>query len=80
MNSVSLKIPPALDRAVAERARRRGVSKSAVLREAIERYLAADTPVLNGSFTDLAQEYLGCVEGAPADLSSNSAYFEEFGR
>jgi hypothetical protein len=36
----------------------------------------AQTPV---SFLEAAKEFIGCVEG-PEDLSTNKAYFKDFGR
>ena len=79
MRTVSLKISPALDQAVEELARRRGVSKSAVIREAIERYLSGGARPAKGSFLALAKNLAGCVEGPP-DLSSNSEHLEGYGK
>lgn len=31
------------------------------------------------SFLEAAKEYVGCIKDAPADLSTNKAYFEGFG-
>jgi hypothetical protein len=76
MSNVSLKIPPALHSAVEEMAKRRGVSKSALIREALERYLGA--PPAKGSFLALAKDYAGCVDGPP-DLSSNAEHLEGYG-
>jgi hypothetical protein len=78
MITVSLKISPALDQAVEELAKRRGVSKSAVIREAIERYLSAGARPARGSFLALAKHLAGCVEGPP-DLSSNAERLRGYG-
>jgi predicted transcriptional regulator len=78
MSTVSLKIPPALDRAVEELAASRGVSKSAVIREALERYLTTGAKPAKASFLALAKEYAGCVEGPPG-LSSNADHLDGYG-
>ncbi|HVT16566.1 MAG TPA: ribbon-helix-helix protein, CopG family [Thermoanaerobaculia bacterium] len=80
MSTISVKISPTLDRAVEGLAKSRGVTKSAVIREALERYLAADTRPARGSFLALAKDYAGCLEGGPADLSSNAEHLEDYGR
>jgi hypothetical protein len=78
MSTVSLKIPPDLNRAVEELARSRGMSKSALIREALGRYLAAGARPAKGSFLALAKDYAGCVEGPP-DLSSSPEHLEGYG-
>jgi|HubBroStandDraft_3_1064219.scaffolds.fasta_scaffold02272_10 hypothetical protein len=78
MSTVSLKIPPALDQAIGELARRRGVSKSVVIREALEGYLSGSASPPKGSFLALAKNLAGCVEGPP-DLSSNADHLERYG-
>jgi hypothetical protein len=39
-------------------------------------------PVLeeDRSFAEVAQKYIGCVEGGPEDLSTNPKYMEGFGQ
>ena len=65
-----------------KRAKRLGVSKSRVLRDSLERELAA----LNGaveeepSVYDLVKEDLGCVDSGLGDLSTNPKHLEGFGR
>ena len=78
MSTVSLKISPALDHAVEQLAKSRGVSKSAVIREAIERYLSGGAQPAKGSFGALARNLAGCVEGPP-DLSSNAEHLKGYG-
>ncbi len=75
MRTVSFKLPPELDDALNELARRRGSSRSAVVREALQRLRAGD----RRSFTALAGDLVGCVEG-PGDLSTNPKYMDDFGK
>jgi predicted DNA-binding protein len=54
-------------------------SESALVREALENYLGEAST--SGSAYDLAKEagLIGCVRGAPSDLSANRRHFEGFG-
>jgi predicted transcriptional regulator len=74
MRTVSFKLPPVLDDALSELARRRHASRSALVREAIE----AMTHETRRSVTDVAGDLVGCLEG-PADLSTDPRFMEGFG-
>ncbi len=80
MTAISVKISPALEHAVGELAKSRGVTRSTVIREALERYLAIDARPVEGSFLALAKDYAGCLEGGPADLSSNAKHLDGYGQ
>ncbi len=79
MKSLSLKLPDALDAKLAAVARKRRASKSAVVREALEAYIAHGGKVIPGSALDLAKDLAGCLEGS-GDLSYNKRYMRGFGR
>jgi hypothetical protein len=55
-------------------------SESAVVREALERYLVGQPPHL--SAYDLANRagLIGCAKGLPKDLSANPKYLRGLGR
>jgi hypothetical protein len=76
MTTVSLKLPEELLREVAAEAQRRGVSKSAVIRQQVEAGLRrtgrARTPV---TCAELAAGLIGSLSG-PVDLSTNQAYLD----
>jgi hypothetical protein len=78
MTTVTCKIPEPLDAALEEYARRRRLSKSAVIRQALELRLAKSgarrAPV---AFT-LVKRLCGSLHGPP-DLSTNAAHMEGFG-
>jgi hypothetical protein len=76
---MSVKLSPALAKAVRKLAQSRGVSMSAVIREAIERYLAINACPKEGSFLAVAKDFAGCVEG-PTDLASNDEHLAGYGR
>lgn len=78
MKSLSLKLPDNLDARLAGLARRRGISKSELVREAIEGHLERGAVAVPGSIGDLARDLAGCVEG-PVDLSTNPKYMNGFG-
>lgn len=79
MKSVSLKLPDAVAAQLEALAKRRGASKSEVIRDALAVYLSSNQPNLPGSFLELAKDLVGIVDGPP-DLSTNPQYMEGFGR
>ena len=74
----SLKLPADLDSQLDQSARRRSVSRSAVVREAIEAYLGRDTTLAARSVLARVRDLAGCVDG-PADLSVNKDYLDGYG-
>ena len=78
VTTMSLKVPEALGRRLTRLAESRGASRSAVVREALERFLD-ETAVHPDSCLMLASDLIGCVEG-PADLSHNKDRLEGFGK
>ena len=79
MNTVSLKVPDPLAAAITETARRKGVSKSALIREALTEYLRRLETEQSGSALSRVADLDGILCG-PEDLSVNQDYLEEFGR
>lgn len=83
VRTLSMKVPEALDDDLGVLAERRGVTKSALIRDAMRDLVArervdADRPPA-GSFLALAEDLAGCVE-APEDLSTNKSYLDDYGR
>ena len=79
MNTVSLKVPDPLAAAIAETARRKGMSKSALIREALTEYLGRLETEQPGSALSRVSDLEGILCG-PEDLSINQDYLEGFGR
>ncbi|THF60814.1 ribbon-helix-helix protein, CopG family [Pseudothauera rhizosphaerae] len=81
MNTLTIKIPPALEHDLQQASEQEHVSKSELVRRALTIYLgqrtAADSFI---SALDLAGELAGCFSGGPADLSSNPRHLDGFGR
>lgn len=81
MKTLTLKIPPALDLALAEASDRQNLSKSELVRRAVTAYLGhADGPSATPSALVLAGDLVGCFSGGTADLSSNPRHLEGFGK
>ena len=78
MKTLTLKVPLELDLRLASAAKHRGESKSALVREALEAYLADQKNAPPLSCYDLAKDIIGCFEG-PGDLSTNPKYMDGFG-
>lgn len=76
MRTVTVKLPKHLDDALDRIARQRGISRSAVVRQALGAYAAR--PKL--SALDLAGDLVGSVRGGPPDLSTNPKYMKDFGK
>ena len=78
MNVISLKVPDVLAAELAAAASRRGMSKSALVREAIHTFLREDEGVRSGSALSRVADLVGAFPG-PSDLSVNKEYLEGLG-
>ncbi|MFH1351882.1 MAG: ribbon-helix-helix domain-containing protein [Pseudomonadota bacterium] len=79
MKTLSLKLPESLLEKIDAVARKRGESRSALLREAIETVIAGEVHVQDGSCLDLAKDLAGCVKGQE-DLSFNKRRMDGYGQ
>ena len=79
MTPISLKMPRQLAREVTEAARRRGVSRSALIREILEAFLRSERSTQHESALSRAADLAGAFPG-PEDLSVNPDYMRGFGR
>jgi len=82
MKTVTVKLPDELAVRLEKRAKRLGVSKSAILRESLERNLVGKNGAVEEepSAYDLMRDGFGCVDSGIGDLSTNPKYMEGFGR
>ncbi len=74
MRIASFKLPEELDRALTAMARAWHTSRSALVREALQRFAASPRT----SATDLAGSLVGCLKG-PAGLSTSVTHMKRFG-
>lgn len=73
--SISIKLPRTLSAKVSRLAKRRNVSRTEVVRDALEAYTAADRSSAGGAVSDLK----GCLRGLPRDLSTNPKHLKGYG-
>jgi Arc/MetJ-type ribon-helix-helix transcriptional regulator len=79
MKTLSLKLPDSLADQLEALASTQRTSKSAVVREAISAYLKETSAPARVSFTALAGDLAGSIEG-PEDLSVNPGHRAGYGR
>ncbi|HEX4121674.1 MAG TPA: CopG family transcriptional regulator [Verrucomicrobiae bacterium] len=76
MTTMTLKVPELLRRGVEKEARRRGVSKSVLVRECVEAMLNRKRRESPPSCLDLVADLVGSQPG-PRDASADSRYLDE---
>ena len=76
MTTISLKLPEVLLREVEQEAATRGIAKSAIIRDCIERGLRKKKSGREVSCLDLMGDLVGSFHG-PRDLSTNRRYLSE---
>ena len=83
MKTITIKLPEDLDARLAKRAKRLGVSKSEVAREALKRNLEegnSHSVEEEPSAYDVMKKGMGCVDSGVNDLATNPTYMEGFGK
>jgi predicted transcriptional regulator len=83
MSVLTCKLPAALDGRLAALARRRGVAKSVIVREAIESTIAAEAEGRTRPPRTLAEalgDGIGSVASGRGDLARNKRRLEGYGR
>lgn len=80
MQTISLKLPDDLLAQLDSEAKVRGVTKSKLVRESLEKALRKPSPGSEVSCFDLARDLAGKVKGLPKDLADNPKYMKDFGR
>lgn len=79
MKTLSLKLPEALYGDLVSLAEHKGMSRSAIVREALIALFGKERAPVRGSTLALVEDLVGSVEG-PEDLSVNQAYLDDLGR
>ena len=79
MKTIALKVPEALLTKIELAARQRGETRSALMRHALEGFVADRGKGETGSCLDLARDLRGCIKG-PVDLSTSSKHLEGYGK
>lgn len=78
MNTLTLKVPDLLNAQLNSYAKKKGLSKSEIVRLALAEYLSGADARFEGSFLDLAEDLAGTID-APADLSMNKGHLKGYG-
>ncbi|MGD8782112.1 MAG: DUF6364 family protein [Ignavibacteria bacterium] len=79
METLTLKIPGSIKEKLKSYSKRKGISKSEIVRNALLDYFNSDDLERQGTFYDLAKDIAGSVK-ASADLSTNKKYLAEYGK
>lgn len=80
MTTISLKLPDRLLELLEEESLARHTTKSSLVRECLEKTLAARPQDSEATCYDLARDLAGSVKGLPSDLATNPKYMKDFGR
>jgi len=78
MNTLTLKVPEIIKTQLNSFAKKQGMSKSDIVRQALIEYFSKDHVTVSGSFLDLAVDLAGTIE-ASSDLSTSKAHLEGYG-
>ena len=79
MNTLTLKIPDVIKEKLKTYSRRKGLSKSEIVRNALLDYFERDDLEKQGTFYDLAKDLAGSVK-VSSDLSTNKEYLSGYGQ
>ena len=79
MRTLSLKLHEDLLTRLETEARVRGMTRSALARQILERNLGGDSPLSTASCYDLAHDLAGSIKGLPKDLAHHPKYMAGFG-
>ncbi len=81
MNTLTVKLPEALELELARASRRERLTKSELVRRALVNYIAQGQakPAFVSALQD-AGDLTGCFAGGPTDLASNPRHMDGFGK
>jgi predicted transcriptional regulator len=77
MDSITIKLSRQLSARVTRLAKRRHISRSALVREALEALTATGE---GETFTERAGQYVGAAKDLPSDISTNPKHLKGYGR
>ena len=79
MNTLTLKIPDFIKEKLKSYSKRKGLSRSEIVRNALLEYFDRDDLEKEGTFYDLAKDLAGSVNGS-VDLSTNKINLSGYGQ
>jgi len=80
MRTISLRLPDEMLAQLDAEAKARGVTKSSLVREILEKTLSKESSGGAVSCCDRARDLAGAIKGLPEDLAGNPKYMEGFGQ
>ena len=80
MSTLTLKMPDSLLMRLQQESRLRRVSKTELIRTALEKELKEPQDSKEVSCYDLARDLAGSIKRLPKDIATNPKYMEGFGR
>jgi len=80
MQTISLKLPDEMLAQLEAEAKARGMTRSSLVRESLEKALSKESSGGAVSCYDRARDLAGAIKGLPEDLAGNPKYTEGFGR
>lgn len=78
MDTLTLKVPEIIKTQLNSAAKKQGLSKSDIVRQALVEYFSKGTMTVSSSFLDLAEDLAGTIK-ASDDLSTNKKHLEGYG-
>ena len=79
MDTLTLKIPGVIKEKLRTYSKRKGLSRSEIVRNALLDYFDRDDLEKQGTFYDLAQDIAGSVKST-SDISTNEEYLSGYGQ
>lgn len=79
MTTLTLKIPDIIKEKLKIYSKRKGLSRSEIVRNALLEYFDQDQFEKQGTFYDLAEDLAGSIQGS-SDLSVNKEHFNGYGQ
>lgn len=76
MESWTIKVPKQLSARISRLARKRHISRSALVREALERLSEGESE----TFVARVSQWVGAAKGLPKDLSTNPRHLRGYGK
>jgi predicted DNA-binding protein len=80
MRTISLRLPDEILARLEAEAKARGVTKSSLVRESLEKALRKESSAGAVSCYDLARDLAGAIKGLPEDLVGKPKYMAGFGQ
>jgi hypothetical protein len=80
MERINVRVEGPIKQKLELEARQKGVSPSAIVRQALEEHFGREAPSENCRQLAERLGILGSIKGLPPDLTSNPDYMEGFGR